>query len=271
MKTSNKGMTLIKEAEGCKLKAYLCPAGVLTIGYGHTGKDVVEGLVITEEQAEKLLKKDLEKFEKAVEKYVEVEINQNHFDALVSLAFNIGTGAFAKSTLLKKLNAGDYAGAAEQFLVWNKATVDGVKKELEGLKKRRQKERALFLDPVIEMTDDVPDGALENNADGTVNVYDANNNKVGTITQEEAEKAAEQNEATKNEVTKNEATNGSGASYLVKVVCAALRIRKEPSTNSKITGVIRDRGVYTIIEEKNGWGKLKSGAGWICLEYTKKV
>lgn len=275
MKTSNRGIKLIKEAEGCVLKAYTCPAGVLTIGYGHTGKDVTEGLTITEEQAEELLKKDLEKFEKTVEKYVEVEMNQNQFDALVSFTFNLGSGNLAKSTLLKKLNAKDYAGAAEQFLVWNKATVDGVKKELPGLTTRRKKERELFLDPVIESTDEVPDGALDENEDGTVNVYDSNNNKVGTITEEVAEavttfNATEQSQSQAQSQAQVQA-KGSGANYMVKVLCSALRIRKEPSVNSKIAGVIRDKGTYTIVEEKDGWGKLKSGAGWICLEWTKKV
>lgn len=262
MQTSNRGIELIKELEGCELRAYECVAGVLTIGYGHTGKDVTEGMTITQEKAETLLKDDLKKYEEAVEKYVKVEVNQNQFDALVSFVYNVGSGSFSKSTLLKKLNAGDYAGAAEQFLVWNKATVNGVKKELEGLTKRRQKERELFLVPFELVGEaDVPEGALEKNASGTVNVYDTNNNKVGEITKEEAEAAAT--------VTTN--PQGSGTNYTVKVTCPALRIRKEPNTDSKIAGVIRDKGVYTIVQENNGWGKLKSGAGWICLKYTSKV
>lgn len=260
MKTSKRGIELIKQLEGCELTAYKCSAGVLTIGYGHTGKDVTDGLTITGEKAETLLREDLQKFEKAVEKYVKVELNQNQFDALVSLAYNIGSGSFSKSTLLKKLNAGDYTEAAEQFLVWNKMTVNGVKKESDGLKNRRQKERELFLNPVVGLVDeaDVPEGALKENANGTVNVYDANNNKVGEIPKEEAEAAA------------TVITNPKG-SYMVKVTCGALRIRKEPNTNSKVAGVIRDKGVYTIVQEDNGWGKLKSGAGWICLKYAEKV
>lgn len=263
MQTSNRGIELIKELEGCELKAYECVAGVLTIGYGHTGKDVTEGMTITQEKAEALLKNDLKKYEEAVEKYVKVEVNQNQFDALVSFTYNVGSGSLSKSTLLKKLNAGDYTGAAEQFLVWNKATVNGVKKELEGLTKRREKERKLFLKPIMEATNDVPEGALEKNTNGTVNVYDENNNKVGEMSEAAAKAAATIND--KDNIPSSE-TN-----YMVKVTCAALRIRKEPNTSSKIAGVIRDKGVYTIVQEENGWGKLKSGAGWICLKYTAKV
>ena len=91
MKTSDNGINLIKEFEGCMLTAYRCPAGVLTIGYGHTGSDVKAGMKITKEKATELLKKDLIKFEKHVMKYDNVyHFNQNQFDALVSFAFNIG-------------------------------------------------------------------------------------------------------------------------------------------------------------------------------------
>ena len=135
-----KGLDLIKRFEGLRLRSYLCPANVWTIGYGHTG-NVSSNQVITSEQAESILRTDLRKFEQAVSDAVTVALSQNQFDALVSLAFNIGAGAFAKSTLLRLLNAGDYAGAANQFERWNQAGG----RVLDGLSKRRAAERALFL------------------------------------------------------------------------------------------------------------------------------
>lgn len=140
MKTSKNGINIIKKFEGCKLKAYICPAGVYTIGMGHTS-GVKKGDIITYEQAEEFLKKDLEKFEKAVNKYVNIEITQSMFDALISFSFNVGATAFRKSTLLQKLNKGDYDGAADEFLKWNK----GGGKVLAGLTKRRKAERQLFM------------------------------------------------------------------------------------------------------------------------------
>ena len=140
MKTSQKGIDLIKKYEGCRLTAYLCPANVWTIGYGHT-KGVKRGQVITQEQAEELLRQDLVKYESAVDAYVRVPITQNQYDALVSFAYNCGTGALKTSTLLKKLNARDYTGAGDEFLKWNK----GGGKVLAGLVRRRAEERELFL------------------------------------------------------------------------------------------------------------------------------
>lgn len=140
MKTSLKGIALIKEYEGLRLGAYLCSAGVLTIGYGHTG-GVKEGDLITEQKAEQLLQDDLKKFENGVLRLVRVPLTQNQFDALVSFAFNLGVGNLGKSTLLKMLNDRDYKGAAGQFIRWNKAAG----KELAGLTRRRLAESALFL------------------------------------------------------------------------------------------------------------------------------
>ena len=140
MKTSLKGIALIKEYEGLRLGAYLCSAGVLTIGYGHTG-GVKEGDLITEQKAEQLLQDDLKKFENGVLRLVRVPLAQNQFDALVSFAFNLGVGNLGKSTLLKMLNDRDYKGAAGQFIRWNKAAG----KELAGLTRRRLAESALFL------------------------------------------------------------------------------------------------------------------------------
>ena len=106
MKISAKGLALIKEFEGCELKAYVCPAGVLTIGYGSTGPHVSSGQTITAAEAEALLLKDLVRFEKAVNELVKVPMSQGNYDALVSFTFNCGEGAFADSTLLRELNEG---------------------------------------------------------------------------------------------------------------------------------------------------------------------
>lgn len=145
MSTSQNGINLISSFEGCELKAYLCPAKVWTIGFGTTvypnGVKVKKGDSCTLEQAKQFKAHDLKRFEKTVSDLVKVPLTQNQFDALVSLTYNIGTGAFEKSTLLKKLNAGDYQGAADQFTVWNK----GGGKVLQGLVNRRAKEKEVFL------------------------------------------------------------------------------------------------------------------------------
>jgi len=143
MKTSSTGIALIKQFEGERLTAYICPAGVLTIGVGHTGPHVKPGQKITAAESEALLRADLAKFEKAVSAAVKVPLNQNQFDACVALAFNIGPGAFAGSTLVRLLNSKDYSGAAAQFERWNK----GGGKVLPGLVARRAAEAALFRKP----------------------------------------------------------------------------------------------------------------------------
>lgn len=143
MRTSN--IDAIKEHEGLRLVAYLDSVGVWTIGYGDTGPDVVKGLTITKEEAEKRLRKRLVEFEGYVNTYVKVPLKQHQFDALVSLVYNIGPANFKTSTLLKKLNAGDYIGAADQFLVWNKGRVDGKLVVIKGLANRRAKERKQFI------------------------------------------------------------------------------------------------------------------------------
>lgn len=136
-----KNIDKIKEHEGLRLQAYLpTPNDVWTIGYGHTST-AKRGMVITEEQAEALLRKDIAWVEEAINTKVVVPLNQNQYDALASLIYNIGAGAFGKSTLLRMLNAGDYKGAADQFLRWDKQKG----KTLRGLTRRRQEERELFL------------------------------------------------------------------------------------------------------------------------------
>jgi lysozyme len=152
MKTGPKGLALIKDFEGCELKAYRCPAGILTIGYGSTGSHVKAGMVITEPQAEELLKKDLARFEKRVNDLVKVPLSQEQFDALVSFDFN--TGALHKSTLLKKLNAGSYAAVPSELNKWVKAGG----KTLKGLVRRRAAEGQLWSTKAMPaITRDPPD------------------------------------------------------------------------------------------------------------------
>jgi lysozyme len=142
MQINESGLKLIKGYEGLRLTAYVCPAGVNTIGYGHTG-GVKLGTEITEQQAEDYLRKDISEFEKTVNSdIVKVPLNENQFSALVSFSFNVGSYAFIDSTLLKLLNKKDYQGAADQLLRWNKGDGDQV---LAGLTRRRKAERALFL------------------------------------------------------------------------------------------------------------------------------
>lgn len=146
MKTSSTGLDLIKHFEGFEPKAYLCPAGVLTIGYGSTGKHVTRGQTITQAEATALLAKDVVRFEDAVNK-LGVKLTQNQFDALVAFVYNVGERSFNASTLVKRLKAGDMTGAAAQFAVWNKARVKGVLTVLKGLTTRRSAEAALFRKP----------------------------------------------------------------------------------------------------------------------------
>jgi len=145
MSTSQNGINLLSSFEGFELTAYLCPANVWTIGFGTTvypnGVKVKKGDVCTEVQAKAYMAHNLKKFELTVNDAVTVSLNQNQFDALVSLAYNIGTNAFKNSTLVKKLNAGDIRGAADQFDVW----VNAGGKRMQGLVNRRAKEKALFL------------------------------------------------------------------------------------------------------------------------------
>ena len=139
------GIDLICGFEGLRLKAYDDGVGVWTIGFGTTiypnGIRVKKGDTCTEAQAKAYMAHDLKKFESTVNRAVTVPLNQNQFDALVSLAYNIGIGAFSKSTLVKKLNAGDIRGAAEQFDVW----VNAGGKRMQGLVNRRVKEKGIFL------------------------------------------------------------------------------------------------------------------------------
>lgn len=137
---NEEGLALIRYYEGLSLRAYLCPAGIPTIGYGHT-KGVKMGDVITSSQAMQYLLDDLDTFCAVVSTSCTVPLNNNQFAALVSFVYNIGPKSFKSSTLLKKLNKSDYIGASSEFLRWNKANG----KPLAGLTKRRSAERDLFM------------------------------------------------------------------------------------------------------------------------------
>ncbi|MBP0017055.1 MAG: glycoside hydrolase family protein [Cyanobacteria bacterium SBLK] len=142
---------LIQKFEGCKLEAYLEPAGVWTIGWGTTyypdGRMVRQGDAITQEEADGFLYSECHKNARSVSDFVKVDVNQNQFDALVSFTYNIGVGALKDSTLLRKLNKGDYEGAADEFKRWNKIVKDGQKVVSPGLVNRRNAEAALFRKP----------------------------------------------------------------------------------------------------------------------------
>jgi lysozyme len=139
MRTGDDGLALIRHFEGCRLEAYLCPAGVWTIGYGHT-KGVKEGDTIDQEAAEAYLIEDLEEFEGHVQSMVETELKQHQFDALVSWTFNLGPGNLEESTLLNRINYGPLSDVPFQIQRWTRAGG----KVLEGLVKRRAAEAALW-------------------------------------------------------------------------------------------------------------------------------
>ena len=139
----DEAVNLVKHFEGLYLTAYKCPAGVWTIGYGHTA-GVKEGQTITADQADAFLQADLTAAAAQVDKLVKVPLTPQQRGALASFVFNLGSGSLQSSTLLRLLNQGDYAGAAGQFGRWVYATVNGVKTQLPGLVKRRAAEEELF-------------------------------------------------------------------------------------------------------------------------------
>ena len=140
MKTSNAMRTMIGAWEGCRLEAYRDPVGIWTIGYGHTGPDVKPGQRIDESEADRLLAADLARFEAQVTDMADDATNQQQFDALISFCYNLGPAALGDSTLLRLHNAGDYTGAAAQFVRWNHAGG----KVLAGLTRRREEEAAVY-------------------------------------------------------------------------------------------------------------------------------
>ncbi len=149
MKISQNCLDIIKKWEGFKLDAYLDPVGIPTIGYGTirypNGQKVKLGDKISEVEAEVFLKFEVDEVVKNLkDSLTGIKINQNQFDAIVSLCYNIGVGGFKGSTVLKKLKAGDFKAASEAFEMWNKGTINGIKQELKGLTNRRKDERKLF-------------------------------------------------------------------------------------------------------------------------------
>lgn len=144
MRVSGAGLNLIKQFEGLRLKAYKCPAGVWTIGYGHTAAAgapiVTPGMTISEDEAYAILHDDLIQYEQAVANLVKVLLTQSQFDALVDFAYNVGPAALAKSTLLKRLNAGQYDAVPTELMKWTKAGG----KEMPGLVRRRRAEAAMW-------------------------------------------------------------------------------------------------------------------------------
>lgn len=141
MKLNDAGKAIIKRREGLQLEAYVCPAGKLTVGYGHTGPDVKAGLKITKEKAEALFDADTERFSVGVKKLLTKTATDNQFSAFVSFAYNVGLGAFAESTMRRRFNEGKLAEAAKEFDRWVYANG----KKLSGLVSRRAEEKALFL------------------------------------------------------------------------------------------------------------------------------
>ena len=154
MKINQATVDLVKKWEGFKAKAYICPAGVLTVGYGTTNRAGLPGVritpetVVSEAQAAEWLRLGLEKFGAQIRPAITAPINENEFGAFVSLAYNIGPKAFKGSSALRHFNAGDKAKAAAAIKLWNKATVNGTRQVLRGLVNRREDEVALFLRPV---------------------------------------------------------------------------------------------------------------------------
>jgi lysozyme len=141
MKISERGLDIIRKHEGLRLKAYKCPAGVWTIGYGST-RGVTDGMEITADEANMRLWRDVKDSEKCVNGAVTVPLTQGEFDALCSFVFNLGCGAFRRSTLLRLLNDSDYDRAADEFARWNKAGG----RVLPGLVARREEEKKRFED-----------------------------------------------------------------------------------------------------------------------------
>lgn len=157
MKTSDHGIAFIKRWEGVRLRAYRCSANVLTIGVGHTAAmgdpKPVDGMKITEAEAEAILRRDLGSIERDVEKAVTVHVNQRQFDTLVSFVFNVGIGAFRKSTLLKKLNASRYDEVPSELMKWTRAGG----RVVQGLVNRRKAEADLWRGA---SSDQKPDGDM---------------------------------------------------------------------------------------------------------------
>lgn len=144
------GKKLLKELEGFRAIPYYCPADVLTVGWGHTGKDIVKNMHYTKEECEILFNKDTKRFCEDIKKLLTCELNNNQFSALVCFVYNVGTSAFRKSALLRRLNNKEIPNivARSEFPRWRWKTIHGKKEEDQGLKNRRISELALFTRPM---------------------------------------------------------------------------------------------------------------------------
>jgi len=156
MKTSSNGLSLITRWEGLKLKRYICPAGKPTIGVGHVilpSENIPD--TITEEMAMDLLRKDVERFEKAVNTSITVELNQNQFDALVCFVFNVGEGGLRNTGVQRAVNEKRFSDVPERLKDWSKAKINGVSTVLQGLLNRRKSEAELFMRPIDQTNESV--------------------------------------------------------------------------------------------------------------------
>jgi len=234
MKTSQTGIDMIKKYEGIRLEAYKPVASeeFYTIGYGHYGSDVTKGMTISKKKADELLAQDIKKFEKYVNTLPH-KFNQNQFDALVSFAFNLGP-----KNLKKLCNGRSIEEIGDKITLYTKANG----KTLNGLVRRRKEEQALYKKPVSEIQND----------------------KVEPVVEEK-------------QVDVKEEPKVESKDFKVKVSIKNLNIRKGPGTNYERTGEFTGPGVFTIVEKKDGrgssvgWGKLKSGKGWISLYFCEEL
>ena len=231
------GVDLVKSFEGLKLEAYRCPAGVWTIGYGHTGSDVKPGLKTNEQEAEHLLQEDLNHAGIGVEKLVKVPLTDNQFAALVSFAFNAGLASLAASTLLKRLNAGDYHAVPAELGKWVKATDPRTKQKvtLPGLVKRRAAEGVLWL---TENGSDSPLMAT----DEMVQAVDSDDNR---------------------------------PRFQV-IARGGLRVHSGPGQNFSVTQALNEHSVVYVIKEKNDWAAIDLQGdslidGWVAMDYLRHI
>lgn len=141
------GLGLLQMSEGKLNAVYKDPAGILTVCYGHTGPELRLGQFYTDDQCDTILARDILSHRAGIDKCINLSLTRNEYDAVLDLAFNVGVTAVCKSTLVRRINSGDNAGASNEFLRWNKARVRGKVVVLRGLTKRREAERALFLTP----------------------------------------------------------------------------------------------------------------------------
>jgi len=229
------GADLVKSFEGLKLDAYRCPAGVWTIGYGHTGSDVKPDLKISEQEAEHLLQEDLNQSGVGVEKLVKVTLTDNQFAALVSFAFNAGLASLAASTLLKRLNDGDYHCVPAELSKWVKATDPRSKEKitLPGLVKRRAAEGVLWL------TDN-----------GSTSALTASDDMVQSVESDD-----------------------SHARFQV-IARGGLKVRAGAGLEFAVTQMLAEHTIVHVIKEKNDWAAIDLEGdglidGWVSLDFLR--